>query len=227
MSASDGGYVAVGNSDEGAYSFIVKTKGDCSNEGTYNELTGGGSGCSGWDWVTKYGTADKSNKANWVTQSPDGSYFIVAGISSGSDGKSIMNVAKIQSSDGEIVWEMTNDSGSGSESVAFTSDGGFIIGGYLDCESEACDIYYINEGVREGAKPFIAKVSAEDAAGDSAPTSFEWTYTKSIEEESVGSAKAIRIDSDDNVYAVIGYSVLVKLDAAGEEVWITDQIVSA
>lgn len=53
-SASDGGYVAVGNSveEDGAKAFIVKSKADCMNEGTYNELVDGGSGCSGWDWVT-------------------------------------------------------------------------------------------------------------------------------------------------------------------------------
>lgn len=60
-------------------------------------------------------------------------------------------------------------------------------------------------------------MSAEDAAGDSAPTSFEWSYTRSATgENDMGSAKALRIDSDDNVYAVIGRSALVKLNAAGE-----------
>jgi hypothetical protein len=57
-----------------------------------------------------------------------------------------MNIAKITSSDGEIVWEMNNEPGSGSESVVFTSDGGFIIGGYLDCESEATEIYFKSSG---------------------------------------------------------------------------------
>ena len=72
--------------------------------------------------------------------------------------------------------------------------------------------------------PFIAKVSAADAEGDSAPASFEWTYSNSDAKNS-GSAKAIRVDSNDNVYGVMGqgeHSTIFKLDDAGEEVWITE-----
>ena len=65
-------------------------------------------------------------------------------------------------------------------------------------------------------------MSAADAGGSSAPTSFEWTYTNS-DEENVGSAKALRVDSSDNVYAAIGHGAVVKLDAAGELVWKTDE----
>jgi hypothetical protein len=74
--------------------------------------------------------------------------------------------------------------------------------------------------------PFIAKVSAADAEGDSAPTSFVWTYSNS-EDKNSGSAKAIRVDSNDNVYGVMGmgdHSTIFKLDDAGEEVWLTESM---
>jgi len=234
--ASDGGYVAVGSGLEGEEgdngtpdSFIVKTKGGCSaaditEDSLYPELTEGGSGCGGYDWITKYGASGKVDKANWVAESPDGTYFIVAGITQASGGTSDMNIAKIAATDGEIIWEMNHEAESGAETVAFTSDGGFIIGGYLDNETDASEIYFKSSGQVDGenAKPFIAKVSAADAAGSSAPSSFEWTYTCS-DAENYGSAKAIRVDSSDNVFAVIGHGAVVKLNDAGEEVWKTDE----
>lgn len=234
--ASDGGYVAVGSGLEGEEgeggapdSFIVKTKGGCSAaditaDSLYPELTDGGSGCLGWDWITKYGASGKTDKANWVAESPDGSYFIVAGITEASSGKTDMNIAKILATNGEIIWEMNHEAESGAETVAFTSDGGIIIGGFLDNEVDAINNYFKSSGQVDGenAKPFIAKISAADAGGSSAPTSFEWTYTNS-EAENYGSAKALRVDSSDNVYAVIGHGAVVKLNSAGEEVWKTDE----
>jgi len=234
--ASDGGYVAVGGGGEGEEgdngtpdSFIVKTKGDCSaadiaEDSIYPELTDGGSGCGGYDWITKYGASGKVDRALWVAESPDGSYFIVAGITEASGGKSDMNIAKIAATDGEIIWEMNHEAESGAETVAFTSDGGFIIGGYLDNEADIIEHNFKSGGQIDGenAKPFIAKVSAADAAGSSAPSSFEWTYTCS-DAENYGSAKAIRVDSSDNVFAVIGHGAIVKLNAAGEEVWKTNE----
>jgi hypothetical protein len=63
--------------------------------------------------------------------------LIVTGISTGSDGLPKMSIAKIQTSDGETVWTMSHTAGSGAETVAFTSDGGFIIGGYIDSDEQA------------------------------------------------------------------------------------------
>jgi hypothetical protein len=132
-------------------SFIVKTRAACNMadltgidvddyeqledvaRAFYPELTDGGSDCKGWDWITRYGTSGKADKANWVAESPDGTYFIVAGITEASTGKSDMNIAKIAATDGEVLWEMNYESGSGAETIAFTSDGGFIVGGYIDC----------------------------------------------------------------------------------------------
>lgn len=47
-------------------------------------------------------------------------------------GKSEMIIAKLKMSDGSIVWEMNYGDGSGVESIAFTSDGGFVVGGYIN-----------------------------------------------------------------------------------------------
>ena len=41
---------------------------------------------------------------------------------------------------------MSYDSGSGAETVAFTSDGGFIIGGYIEAEDVAEAFYFKSSG---------------------------------------------------------------------------------
>lgn len=130
----------------------------------------------------------------------------------------MMNVAKLQASDGTVVWEMTHDAGSGAEAIAFTDDGGFIVCGYIESEYQAAEQNFKSAGQVEEATPFVAKVSAADAAGDSAPTSFEWEWSETGE-EFTGSAKTIRLDSDGNIYTVIGKSAVVKLDSSGTEVW--------
>ena len=50
-----------------------------------------------------------------------------------------MYIAKLLVKDGSIVWKMnygaTETSGSGVETVYFTSDGGFVVGGYVNSDS--------------------------------------------------------------------------------------------
>ena len=222
IQAADGGYVAVGMALEAEESemhdsFIVKTKGNCFPDETYSMLDG--SGCNALDWATRFGSKGKSDKAMWVAESPDGTYLIVTGISEGSDGLSQINVAKISESDGNIIWEMNYGSASGVESVAFTSDGGFVVSGFLDTEEPASELFFKSAGQTFGT-PFIGKISAEDAAGSTKPTSFEWTYTKEGESYR-GSAKAMRIDSEDNIYVIMGLSMVAKLDSSGQEEWNT------
>ena len=36
-----------------------------------------------------------------------------------------------------------------------------------------------------------------------------------------GSAKAMRIDSEDNIFLIMGLSIVVKLDSSGQEEWNT------
>ena len=88
----------------------------------------------------------------------------------------------------------------------------------------------------ENGNPFIAKISAADAASASAPSSFEWTYELdpydqlnlilvdlhlvSVKSVYSGSAKAIRVDFEDNIYAIIGTtSGLIKLNSSGAKQW--------
>lgn len=65
---------------------------------------------------------------------------------------------------------------------------------------------YINDN-----EPYIAKVDATDAAASTAPTSFVWEHavTDTLYE---GKAKSMRLDSSDNIYAIIGSeSSVIKL----------------
>ena len=76
----------------------------------------------------------------------------------------------------------------------------------------------------EDGTPFLGKISKADADGSSAPSSFAWTYTQK-DEIYMGSAKAIRVDSSDNIYAVAGTkSAAIKLKSDGTEVWKTGQL---
>jgi len=49
-----------------------------------------------------------------------------------------MWIGKINASDGTLVWEMNyaQKLSNGVESVAFLSDGGFVVGGYVDDVSD-------------------------------------------------------------------------------------------
>lgn len=110
-----------------------------------------GSDCKkSYEWLTRIGEQGKITFTNWVAEAPDGS-LIVAGLesdpSTGSvmEGNSNITIWKIDPRDGSIVWKMTHKtvlledglpipSSSGLESVLFTEDGGFIVGGFSDCE---------------------------------------------------------------------------------------------
>ena len=112
IQAADGGFVAVGVSLEeesgGAKDgFVIKTQGGCTFPDRYSTMTETGTGCDGtWDWVTKLADDAKTdNKAIWVEQSLDNTYFIVAGLKKAEDGKSTMQISKLLETDGSIVWQ--------------------------------------------------------------------------------------------------------------------------
>lgn len=156
-----------------------------------------------------------------------------------------MSILKIDATDGSLVWKMayTGASGAGgegfsqgsdaiAETVAFTSDGGFVIGGSIKCKDCIDTMTFKSGGMMTDGSPFIAKVSAADAAATSAPSSFEWTFELVPEDLNVtdlyadyykfmGSARSLRIDSSDNVYAIVGTaSSMVKLNGSGVEQWV-------
>lgn len=138
-----------------------------------------------------------------------------------------MTITKLNEDDGAKIWEMTYVTGSGAETVAFTSDGGFVVGGYVNSNTSADSMNFKSGGQCEDGQPFLGKISATDAAGTTAPTAFAWTYTQT-DTVYAGSAKALRVDSSDNVFAIAcTKSCVIKLNGSGTEVWKTGQIDSA
>lgn len=114
---------------------------------------------------------------------------------------------------------MNYGTGSGVETVAFTSDGGFVVGGYTGDSTPIKEMFFKSGGQLEAGAPFVGKVSKADAEGTASPRSFAWTWT-TAETAYKGSAKALRIDSSDNVFVVAGTtSAVIKLDKDGTEVW--------
>ena len=94
----------------------------------------------------------------------------------------------------------------------------------MNSPTVAKDLNFKSAGQVEEATPFIGKISAADAASDTKPSAFSWTYTNTGADYS-GSAKAIRIDSSDNIYAVVGKkAAAIKLRRSGTEVWKTGQL---
>jgi len=125
-----------------------------------------------------------------------------------------MAILKINASDGALVWKMSYSASSsnGVESVAFTSDGGFVVGGFVGSASPSSEFTFKSGGQVEDGNPWVGKVSAADAAGSTTPASFAWEYTYS---GVPGSAKAMRVDSSDNVYAIGGKNHIFKLNSSG------------
>lgn len=135
-----------------------------------------------------------------------------------------MYIAKLKATDGSKVWEMSYGSGSGAETVAFTSDGGFVIGGYLDSETPLKEQNFKSGGQIESGTPIIAKISKADADGSTAPSAFAWSYEQK-DEVYKGSAKALRVDSSDGVIAIAGTkSSVIKLKSDGTEDWKSGQL---
>ena len=61
--------------------------------------------------------------------------------------------------------------------------------------------------------PFIAKISAADAAGSKTPAKFEWTYTERDKSYS-GSVKSLKVSPfDGNIYGLTKGTSLIKLDS--------------
>lgn len=119
-------------------------------------------------------------------------------------------------------------SGSGLESIYFSSDGGVIVGGYVEATGPIGDMVFKSSGIITEAKPFIAKISASDYAGSSAPTSWVWSHTET-DATYAGSTKSMRLDSNDNIYANVGTrtSVIKLAGSDGSIVWRSGQIDAA
>ena len=171
---------------------------------------------------------DKVTKANWVAESPDGTYLIVVGIEEqDSAALSDMAIWKINAADGSIAWQMTYGSagqGSGLETAGFTSDGALIVGGFVEAPGGIGDMLFKSAGFVADAKPFIAKISAVDAAGLVSPSGFEWAHVEA-DTTYLGSTRAMRIDGGDNIFANVGSrTAVLKLSSSGAVIWSSGQI---
>lgn len=155
IQAADGGILAAGfvlDGKEGYDAFIIKTKGECTYDDRYNWLTKDGTGCDAYEWVTKIGGSNdgKVNKALWLAESPDQSYFVAAGMLENSNGGADAFISKI-GTDGQDFWTMTYEADTSSntnvaETVIFASDGGIVIGGSKNVDSPLKEMVFKSSG---------------------------------------------------------------------------------
>ena len=105
-------------------------------------LQGPGSDCRDkYTWAYRESNNNRDAKINFVAESPDGSYVIAVGIRQRTSNAQRYNgyVLKLNAATGQKIWsfDIRNDSGalagdkSGFETVRFTKDGGFIVGGFI------------------------------------------------------------------------------------------------
>jgi len=171
---NDKSIVAVGTSQEKegekVYDgFIVKTHdyttcGSIYETDGYIALEGAGTDCTNYDWVTRINNIDgKTQKMQWVTESPDNTYLMVVGFEEQSDStdKFDIHVSKVAVSDGSITWTMTYSGSTASTSAAaetggFTSAGAFVLGGFVNSPAPASDMIFKSAGIVTEATPFIA-----------------------------------------------------------------------
>jgi len=179
-----------------------------------------------YKWVTRIGTLDHYDFTNWVAESPDGKYIIVTGATNvGNLGTHHIarTLTKLDSMSGEIIWSATlpiNDDlgkskSSGYESIAFTSDGGFVASGFANYpfEGGAADgPMFKSAGQIEEGSPMIEKYSSSIADANEIDENdfvvgknIEWRYK--LDEPSdneIGSAKALRVFLDTDIEMVVG-----------------------
>ena len=134
---------------QGIDGFVVRMNA-CSKQSDYGnhnlgvQLENEGSNCRrNYKWATRIGTIGRYDSTNWVAESPDGQYIIIVGatnIAAGNKRYIARVVTKMRSLDGNIIWSVTLPTtdnlgefkNSGYESVAFSSDGGFIVSGFTN-----------------------------------------------------------------------------------------------
>jgi len=158
--ASDGGLVAVGQVLENRSwwqrgsrydAFVIKTKGGCTYSENNYWINQDGVDCDGWDWLTKLAVNDGDNQqALGVAKSLDGTYFIVVGMEE-NDGKARIFISKLDASNGAIVWykviKSNNESlNASAETVAFLSDGSFVVGGGVNSIISANEMHFKSGG---------------------------------------------------------------------------------
>ena len=197
-------------------------------------MAGPGTNCANsftWSWREPITTKDA--KLVWVALSPDGSYVLAVGVRQTATTTHQRYVVKLNAQTGAQIWSFLMPTGagfgarSGYETIAFTQDGGFIVGGYGTAFDTAFPNFKSGGSVDE-AYPILQKFSAATASAStmgSAPTPV-WSYICQSAGTScitLGSSKAIRIYHEQGVEKVVtvpgGRSAIIVVDATtGAEV---------
>ena len=169
----------------------------------------------------------------WLALSPDDSYVLAVGVKQTTNTKHQRYIVKLNAQTGAEIWSVLMPTGdglgsrSGYETIEFTQDGGFIVGGYGNALDTTFPSFKSGGSVDEG-QPILEKFSAATASAStmaSAPTPV-WSYvcqSAGVACTTQGSSKAIRIYHDQGVEKVVtvpgSHSAILVVDATtGAEV---------
>jgi len=130
-----------------------------------------------------------------------------------------MIITKLDAKTGNIVWTKNvaspnSQTSASAETVAFTSDGGFVVGGGVNSYIPANEMHFKSGGQVEESTAWLGKVSAQDAAGSSEPADFEWEWTTNDGKQ--GNVKGIRVDHNGDIVAIAGTGALSTLYKVNE-----------
>ncbi|CBY23664.1 unnamed protein product [Oikopleura dioica] len=211
---SNGGYVATGISTKTEGGAVgqgwVGRVDPCTNAGSYENklgtfLNGAGNNCAqNFKWVWKHDSGGKHTHMVSVKESPDRTFVLAAAYNG--------YVAKIDINTGELIWDFdfktSSGTRSGFETIHFTSDGGFIVGGF----SHRADVEmpgFKSGGQVDQGRPVMHKFSAQVASSASVSNpSPVWTYRCGSGSNSCalddGSVKNMRVFNDNGVEKVVG-----------------------
>lgn len=229
---SDGGLYAAGSGtvwgrDQDREGVIVKVMECPTQTKKYSEWGPNQEGCNQYAWVAKFAIPGKKVEANWVAESPDGSYIIGVGFEENEEGMPDQAVWKLDAKTGALIWTYKFNSGysDGLETVAFAPDGSLYVGGFAGASIPASDLRFKSAGQVLEGRPFVGKISAEDANGSSAPIGYEWLKHFGGDGYK-GSAKALRVEAGTgNIVAVAGSrAAVLKFSPAGDVLMKTGEL---
>lgn len=176
----------------------------------------GASDCAkDYTWVWASSETSVHDNFGWVTASPDKSYILAAGVKERSGGKMARWIVKLDAATGSKIWEIvmpTNDGmggKSGYETVEFTADGGFVVGGWANSDSGEFPSFKSGGQVDTG-KPMFQKFSSSVAAQTTAfsnPPTPDWSFkcgSGNCDNLIKGSVKGMRVFMDGGVEKVVG-----------------------
>ena len=163
-----------------------------------------------WSWREADTTVNA--KLLWLALSPDGTYVLAAGTKQSTGDNHHRYIVKLNALTGAVIWstllptDATFGVRSGYETIAFTQDGGFIVGGYSNHPWTEFPSFK-SGGQLDNGTPILQKFSAATASAASMGTTPtpEWTYSCSGGNscDTLGSSKAVRVYLDQGVEKVV------------------------